>query len=509
MNSVSRRRFLYGAGASLVAWPALAGAQTSDASGRRTFIHGVASGDPLTDRVILWTRATPAAAASAPVSVRWRIADDERLTRVVAQGTAMARAERDFTVKVDAAGLRPGTTYYYAFDAAGEQSLVGRTRTLPARGASRLRLGVVSCADYEKGYFNVYRNLAARQDLDAVLFLGDYVYEYSTTTPGIIRVPGRVPAPAHECASLDDYRLRYGSQHLDPDLAALHAVHPCIAVWDDHESANDSWRDGAQRHDAEQGPWAARKAAARQAFDEWLPLRETSRMYRRFGFGGLADVMMLDGRSYRDQQVLASDYVALSNPRRSMLGAEQEAWLYDSLRASQRAGTAWRLLGQQVIFAPFVPQVGSAQEVDNWEGYPAARSRFFDCLEQDRIADVAVLTGDIHSSWALDLPRSPLSGYDEPTGRGSLAVEIITPAVTSAPFFERGAMRERARTFKSASPHMRWMNGDRHGYVTLDITRERLHADWYHIRTITERTGDETKAASFVCERGSRRLTPA
>ena len=509
MSSVSRRRFLYGAGASLVAWPVLAGAQTSDATGRRTFIHGVASGDPLTDRVILWTRVTPAAAASAPVSVRWRIADDERLTRVVAQGTAVARAERDFTVKMDAAGLRPGATYYYAFDAAGEQSPVGRTRTLPARGASRLRLAVVSCADYEKGYFNAYRNIAARQDLDAVLFLGDYVYEYSTTTPGIVRAPGRVPAPAHECVSLDDYRLRYASQHLDPDLAALHAIHPCIAVWDDHESANDAWRDGALRHEAEQGPWAARKAAARQAFDEWLPLRESPRMYRRFGFGGLADVMMLDGRSYRDQQVLASDYAALTSPRRSMLGAEQEAWLYDSLRASQRAGTAWRLLGQQVIFAPFVPQVGSAQEVDNWEGYPAARSRFFDCLEQDRIADVAVLTGDIHSSWALDLPRSPLSGYDEPTGRGSLAVEIITPAVTSAPFFSRAGMPERAKTFKSASPHMRYMDGERHGYVTLDITRERLHAEWYHVRTIAERTADETRAASFVCERGSRRLTPA
>ena len=254
-----------------------------------------------------------------------------------------------------------------------------------------------------------------------------------------------MPAPAHECVSLDDYRLRYASHHLDPDLTALHATHPCIAVWDDHESANDSWRDGALRHEAEQGPWPARKAAARQAFDEWLPLRESPRMYRQFGFGGLADVMMLDGRSYRDQQVLAGDYVALTSPRRSMLGAEQEAWLYDRLRrSSQRAGTAWRLLGQQVIFAPFVPQVGSALEVDNWEGYPAARTRFFDCVERDRIADVAVLTGDIHSSWALDLPRSPLSGYDSTTGRGSLAVEIITPAVTSPPFFSRAGARERA-----------------------------------------------------------------
>jgi alkaline phosphatase D len=487
----------------------LAGAQTRD-DGRRVFVHGVASGDPLETRVVLWTRVTPAGAAAAgPVSVRWRLAEDDRLTRVVAQGTVAARPERDFTVKVDAAGLRPGTTYYYAFDTAGEQSPVGRTRTLPARGASRLRLAVVSCADFEKGYFNSYRNIAARPDLDAVLFLGDYIYEYSTTTPGIERVAGRVPAPVHECVNLDDYRQRYATQHLDPDLAALHATHPCIAVWDDHESANDAWRDGALRHEAEQGPWAARKAAARQAFDEWVPLRETTRMYRRFGLGGLADVMMLDGRTYRDRQVLASDYVALTDPKRSMLGAEQEAWLYDALRTSQRAGTTWRLLGQQVIFAPFVPQVGSALEVDNWEGYPAARSRFFDCVEYDRIADVAVLTGDIHSSWALDLPRSPLSGYDEGTGRGSLAVEVITPAVTSQPFFSRAGSRERAKAFHSASPHMRYMDGDRHGYVTLDITRDRLLAEWYHVRTVTESTADESKAATFVCERGSRRLVPA
>jgi len=511
VGQVTRREFIRGAGTTLAAWPVLAGVARAQATdGRRVFLHGVASGDPLADRVVLWTRVTPVSAtAASPVNVRWRIADDERFARVVARGTAVATPERDFTVKVDAAGLRPGATYYFGFDAGGEESRVGRTRTLPARGVSRLRLALVSCADFEKGYFNAYRNIAARPDLDAVLFLGDYIYETATNTPGVERVAGRVPAPAHECVSLEDYRLRYASHHTDPDLLALHLTHPCIAVWDDHESANDSWREGAQRHDAAQGAWAARKAAARRAFDEWMPIRESPRMYRRFGFGGLVDVMMLDGRSYRDRQVLASDYVALTSPRRSMLGAEQEAWLYEALRQSARAGTGWRLIGQQVIFAPFVPQVGSAQEVDNWEGYPATRSRFFDCLEHDRIADVAVLTGDIHSSWALDLPRSPLSGYDEATGHGSLAVEIITPAVTSAPFFSRAGARDRAATFHSASPHMKYMDGERHGYVTLDITAARLQAEWYHVRTLTERTADETRAASFVCERGSRRLVRA
>jgi alkaline phosphatase D len=510
----TRRQFIRGTSATLAAWPLFESAAVAqDAAGRRLFRHGIASGDPLTDRVILWTRVSPAAPSSTAVQVRWRVAADERLTRVVARGTAVARPEADFTVKVDAAGLRPGATYYFAFDAEGEESPVGRTRTLPARGASRLRLAVVSCADFEKGYFNVYRNIAARQELDAVLFLGDYIYEYPVNSPGFAKVAGRDPEPAHECVTLQDYRLRYASHHTDPDLLALHAIHPCIAVWDDHESANDAWRDGAQRYEPGQGNWAAQRAAARRAFDEWLPIRVpprgTSPMYRRFAFGGLADVMMLDGRSFRDRQVLPSDYAALTDPRRSMLGAAQEAWLYDALRQSARGGTTWRLIGQQVLFAPFVPPVGSAIEVDNWEGYPAARSRFFDCLERERITDVAVLTGDIHSSWALDLPRSPLSGYDDTTGRGSLAVEIVTPAITSSPFLERRGMRERATTFHSASPHMRYMDGDRHGYVTLDITAERLQADWYHVRTITERTADEEKAASFVSERGSQRLVRA
>jgi alkaline phosphatase D len=510
----TRRQFIRDASATLAAWPLLGRAAGAlDVSGRRVFRHGIASGDPLAERVILWTRVSPAASATAPVQVRWRVADDERLTRVVARGTALATLEADFTVKVDAGGLRPGATYYFAFDAAGEESPIGRTRTLPARGAARLRLGVVSCSDFEKGYFNAYRNLAARPDLDAVLFLGDYIYEYPTNTPGIERVAGREPEPAHECVTLGDYRLRYASHHTDPDLLALHAVHPCIAVWDDHESANDAWRDGAQRHEPGQGAWPTRRGAARRAFEEWLPMRVAPRgaspMYRRFAFGGLADVMMLDGRSFRDRQVLASDYVALTDPRRSMLGAAQEAWLYDALRQSSRGGTAWRLIGQQVLFAPFVPHVGSAQEVDSWEGYPGARSRLLDCLEHDRVSDVAVLTGDIHSSWALDLPRSPLSSYDDATGRGSLAVEIVTPAVTSSPFFSRAGARERSATFASASPHMKFMDGARHGYVTLDITAERLQADWYHVRTITERTADEEKAASFVSERGSRRVVRA
>jgi alkaline phosphatase D len=509
VRGVGRRDFIRGATAALAAWPALGAAQPPGASGRKIFLHGIASGDPLADRVMLWTRVTPPGATTGSIAVQWRVAEDEWMTRVVARGTVSADATRDFTVKVDAGGLRAGTIYYFSFTAAGEESPVGRTRTLPARGASRLRLAVVSCADFEKGYFNVYRNIAARPDLDAVLFLGDYIYEYAVNTPGFEGVEGRNPAPAHECVSLEDYRLRYASHHLDPDLTALHAVHPCIAIWDDHESANDAWRDGALRHEAQQGPWTARRAAARRAFDEWLPVRESRHMYRRFGFGGLADVMMLDGRSYRDRQVLASNPAALASPRRSMLGAAQEAWLYDSLRQSSRAGTAWRLVGQQVLFAPFAAQVGSALEIDNWEGYPAARSRFFDCVERDRISDVAVLTGDIHSSWALDLPRTPLSGYDAATGRGSLAVEIVTPAITSSPFMSRRGMRERARAFPSVSPHMRWMDGDRHGYVTLDVTRDRLMADWYHVRTITERTPDETKAASFVCERGSSRVVPA
>ena len=511
---LTRRRFLGGTAAAAAAWPFALRAQAPP-DPRRLFQHGVASGDPLVDRVMLWTRVTTPETRSAvgPVEVQWQVAHDERLTRVVASGTATARSERDFTVKVDAGGLEPGRAYFYAFEAGGERSPVGRTKTLPAGGAGRVRLASVSCSNYPAGYFNVYRCVANRADLDAVLHLGDYIYEFADGVYGDSKSTGRLPLPAGEALSLHDYRLRYAIYRSDIDLQAAHAAHPFIVVWDDHEIANDAWAGGAANHDASEGDWGARRAAAYQAYLEWLPVRESPgsgvRLYRDFRFGALADLIMLDTRGFRDRQLYGGTSLEINAPERSLLGAEQEAWLFDRMRASQKAGTTWRLLGQQVLFASVTPPLVPVLNADVWDGYPAARSRVLDLLSREKIGDVAILTGDLHSSWAFDVPRDPWRGYEPQTGAGSLAIELVTPAISSPPFFSDPRLRDQAALLRLLAPHLKYLDGERRGYVLLDVTRDRLEAEWYVVPTVTERSDDESKAAAFVCEIGSSRLVPA
>ena len=512
---ITRRTFIQGAAASAVLIPlAVRAEQAAPDPALRLFRHGVASGDPLTTRVILWTRVTPAAtrSASGPIDVQWQIASDEKLGQVVARGTAQAAAERDFTVKVDAGNLQPGRTYYYAFTTGGERSPVGRTKTLPDR-ADRLRFGTVSCSNYPAGYFNVYRCLANRSDLDAVIHLGDYIYEFANGRYGDGSASGRVPLPPGEASTLEDYRHRYATYRSDGDLQDAHRLHPFIVVWDDHESANDAWAGGAGNHDPGKGDWATRLSAAYRAYLEWMPIRESKEtgihLYRAFRFGDLADVVMLDTRGLRDQQAPGNDAKTLADPKRSLLGAAQEAWLFDQLRASQRAGSPWRILGQQILFATLSFPGLPVANPDLWDGYQPARNRLFDLLASDKITDVAILTGDIHSSWAFDVPRNPWSGYDPTTGAGSVAVELVTPAVSSPPFFASAELRERAAKLRPLARHLKFLEGERNGYMLLDVTRNRIQAEWYHVPTVAQRTDTETRAASFVCERGSSRLSPA
>src|SRR5687768_3943139 len=356
--TLSRRAFIRGAAASALV-PAALRAQDADRLGGRLFRHGVASGDPLQDRVILWTRLTPPAtrsaglgaealAKAAPIEVTWRITSDERLTQVVARGTASAAPDRDFTVKVDAAGLLPGRVYHYAFEAGGQQSPIGRTKTLAADGVERLRLAAVSCSNYPSGYFNVYRCLANRQDLDLVLHLGDYIYEFANGVFGDGSAAGRVPLGG-EAVTLADYRLRYATYRTDPDLQDAHRLHPFVVVWDDHEIADNTWSGGALNHQPRQGSWPTRLNAAYRAYLEWLPIREAPgraiQLYRSFRAGNLADIVMLDTRGLRDQQLLTNrNDPRLTNARRSLLGAKQEAWLFDQLRASKTRGAGWRVV---------------------------------------------------------------------------------------------------------------------------------------------------------------------
>jgi alkaline phosphatase D len=521
---LNRREFLWNTAASGLIVPFTTRAQTHGTLASRRFRHGVASGDPLTDRVILWTRisagAIPAGSAGAPngasaVDVRWRVAADPALAKVVASGTVRTAASRDFTVKVDAGGLEPATTYYYGFDTGIDRSPVGRTRTLPAADVTRLRLAVVSCANYPYGFFNVYGRVAARADLDAVLHLGDYMYEFENGRYGDGAKIDRVPRPVGETVTLDDYRMRYETYRSDPHLQEAHRQHPFITVWDDHELTNNAWRDGGANHQPEnEGDWPTRRAAAYRAYLEWMPVREHAdfvpRLYRTFRFGRLADLVMLDARSLRDEQVAVDDLAGLADPKRTVLGAAQEAWCVDQLRASARAQTRWRLLGQQVLFARMTPGGQKVRNADSWDGYQAARDRLLDALQQEQIRDVVILTGDVHSSWALDVPRSGWDGYNARTGEGSLAVELVAPAISSPPIFANdGKGRERAAALKVMLPHLKFMDGDHRGYVVLDVTPERIRADWFFVPTVQERTDKESHAASLVSERGSSHLVDA
>jgi alkaline phosphatase D len=506
----SRRAFL-SAGLALGAAPLVVRAAQDAAN--PVFRHGVASGDPLHDRVILWTRVS-GAAAHETVDVDWMIARDPGMSRVVGRGRARTSAARDFTVKVDATGLDPAATYYYRFAARREQSPVGRTRTLPLANAQRLKVALASCANYPFGYFNVYARIAARRDLDAVLHLGDYIYEYANNSygnrPQGDGTPfGRIPAPNRELLLLDDYRARYAQYREDPDLQEAHRQHPFIVVWDDHETANNAWRGGAQNHQEDEGEWPTRVAAASRAWWEWMPAREVpgadGRMFRRFVIGDLADLFMLDTRvTGRDQQVSNKDVEALERSSRHLLGAEQEQWLFAGLADSRRAGRPWQILGQQVMFAPQTPPNRPGGNADSWDGYRAARRRVFDAAAEAGVRHLVVFTGDVHSSWAYDLAPDPFDAakYDPTTGRGAVGTEIVTPAVTSP----TSLTAEQLTALRAARPHLKFVDAPQRGYVVVEITPERLQAEWWLVPTITERVADETRAIRLVSEAAAPRL---
>jgi alkaline phosphatase D len=462
------------------------------------FVHGVASGDPTPDALIIWTRASTAA-AGAPVDVLWEVSADDFAT-IAATGTVTTDESRDWTVKVDVTGLTAATRYAYRFTALGEVSRTGRGRTAPAGAADRLRLGVCSCSSYLHGYFHGYRALAA-QDLDAVIHLGDYIYEYGDGEYGDVRTV----QPPHEIVSLSDYRTRYGHYRLDPDLQEVHAAHAFIPVWDDHELTDNAWNGGALNHQpATEGDFADRRMVAAQAYREWMPIRDQSdgRIYRHLGFGDLVDLFMLDTRLFGRDQQYDEGGPPRDDPARTLLGAEQEAWLASELPA---ATATWKLIGQQVMMGQ-LPQLANS---DAWDGYPAARTRFFDLLEQQRVADVVVLTGDIHSSWAMDLARDPTDtvAYDPATGQGSLAVELVTPGITS-PGVPEG-LSAGVIGIVSENRHLKFVDPSRRGFIVLDIDRTRVEGSFHlldEVQIMDPAPAEPTLRAKVEVRQGTPRI---
>jgi alkaline phosphatase D len=528
----SRRGFFQrsgGAALALAAAPALA--LQNDVRGS-VFQHGVASGDPLSDRVMLWTRVTTAQRAA--VIVAYTIATDPLMTQVVQQGRAKTNPDRDFTVKVDAAGLQPGTTYYYRFTALGQDSPVGRTRTLPVGATARLRLAVVSCSNHAAGYFNAYRRIAERADIDAVVHLGDYLYEYGPNQYGSLRTP----EPPNEMVTLSDYRLRHAQYKRDADSIEMHRQHPLIAIWDDHEITNDAWRDGAENHTpGAEGNWNDRVNLGLQAYYEWMPVRIPDVTKRRenqraFRFGDLAELVMLEERlSARSEQLAATvptpfgnGFVqtgAFADATRTLLGTTQEAWLGERLRTTP---ARWKLLGQGVMFAqlklqgaPLAQGGGVFLNSDQWDGYQPARDRVYDIFkgtsQHAPVNNCVVLTGDIHSSWAADLSQDPnnpntaTGGYNPTTGEGSRAVEFVGTSVSSPG--ANDPTGSTAALLRSINPHFKYINLTQRGYLLVDITPQRVVGEWWFVDTVQSISNVQTFGTAFEVQNGTNRLQPS
>lgn len=497
------------------------------------FQYGVASGDPLPDRVVIWTRvtpdpgATPGSGKGAPTAVRWRVSRRRDLADPVASGTFTTDPASDHTVKIDVPGLSPGTTYHYGFTVGTEASPVGHTRTAPAAGASpsRLRFGFVSCSNYAAGWFVPYRYLASRCDLDFVLHVGDYTYEYGDGQYGGVRPLD----PPGETTTLEHYRRRQALYKADPDLAALHANVPWITTIDDHEVADNAWRDGAGNHDpATEGVFRTRRNAGYQAYREWMPIRpattpteDETRWYRRFTWGTLADLAMLDLRQYRDQPGTPTDPTLAT---KTMVGPAQQSWLLDHLAATT---PRWRLVGNSVQFMQVLyPNVGgsvgfaaltpqTALNTDAWDGYPGTRAAVQGAIEAHAADyDAVFLTGDIHSSWAAELPT--FAAPPVAPGYTSRAVELVCPSVTSDGFGEilpPGLLAAGLALVTGSNPHVKYLEGTRHGCCVVDVTAARVQCDWYFTTSTaadvrTDPAATMQPGASWRTRAGSKRLEP-
>lgn len=522
----------------------------------KPFYHGVASGDPLHDRVILWTRITPDRQLPR-VPVRYTVATSPafRPSEIVARGIQLTDVSRDYTVKIDVTGLKPATTYYYYFSYRNTHSMVGRTRTAPEVSSDQLKFAVVSCSNYQAGYFNAYRAISQQKDLDAVIHLGDYIYEYGAgegTYGYDDSRSDRAHIPDTEILTLADYRTRYSLYRLDSDLQAAHQQHPFIPIWDDHESANDAYANGAENHNEGEGSWEVRKAISKKVYFEWMPIREqvNEAIYRTISYGDLADMILIDTRlEGRDKQINDVTNPALYAPDRTLLGNNQETWLKEQLLNSR---AKWKVIANQVIFSEFhvgwaasglgqSPEALESQFLDIWDGYPAERNSLIDFIGTNDLDDVVILTGDFHSTFAYDVAKfpsyfslnDPLNTqkqvlYDPTTGAGSVAVEFATPSITSANFdenleaaaggseaggdalangFEQQINQPLPAPFYiNPNPHLKYVDLDQHGYFILDLQPEKAQADWYFMQTIFEKNSQTNFAQGVYTEQGANHL---
>lgn len=549
----SRRNFLRQAGAGAALLPAAASLRAVPTP-TGPFTHGIASGDPLADRVIIWTRVNPALGAR--VQLFWDVAFDAGFATMVRRGRAVTTGAIDHTVKVDVIGLPANTTLYYRFRIGNEFSATGRTRTLPVGPTAQVKLAVFSCANFPAGYFHAYAEAAKEADLNAAVHLGDYIYEYQASgyASGDAASLGRESLPTTEILTLADYRLRHAQYRTDEDLQALTANVPLICVWDDHETANDAWRDGAQNHtEGLEGTFAARKAAAIQAYHEWMPIRtpDASRyekIFRSFSFGDMVDLHMLDTRLVgRDRPLSYGNYnfntpagavqfqADMTNANRQLLGQEQFSWLAQRM---QSTNGRWTILGQQVLMgrmnvpSPLVlfqvtfsqyqallvkaqtaPGTLTSQEqqilaapaipynLDAWDGYAVAREQLLGlCRALGK--DLVVLSGDTHNAWANDL-------LDFQNNR--VGVEFATSSVSSPgfeEFFPNESPAAVAGGLAQLIGPLVWANTQLRGYMLVTATAQECRADWKFVTTVKSQTYSVLVGQSLRTLSGQKQIIP-
>ncbi|MEZ5939597.1 MAG: alkaline phosphatase D family protein [Hyphomonadaceae bacterium] len=519
------RRGLFGAGAaSLAAACATTGTGAPKYEGTVAFKHGVASGDPTQDAVILWTRATPT--TDGPVPVNWAISPKGNSRDIIQSGYMVTGPERDYTVKVDVTGLEPGKEYSYWFWTGQTVSGAGVTRTLPATGLDDFRMAVVSCSNWPFGFFNVYREIAERNNVHAVIHLGDYIYEYGVNGYGgeIGKRLGRNHEPSHECLTLADYRTRYAQYRSDPDLQVAHAIAPWFCTWDDHESANNSYRSGAGNHQPEtEGDWTARKAQAVQAYLEWIPVRDPvpgrprDAVFHKVDIGDLATLFLLESRligrsdeitygeiglaAPEDRARVAAEVKAkIEDPSRTMLGMEQEQWLAEALAESTRSGRRWQVLGNQVTMAKVtnpdlekglsadqwaqVPpgsrrwyesgKYGLEWNPDAWAGFPAARERLY-ASARSAGARIVTLTGDTHTAWGNDLHDK--DGY-------LVGVEFGCTSVSSNGAGDSLPLEELNWLMTEANDEVVYYNAFGRGFTLLTLSADRVEGEFVRVSTV-------------------------
>ena len=510
-------------------------AQTPVISAARGFTHSVASGEPMGDSMLLWTRYVPASGDSAELRVEMSASAD--FATIVGGGTQVTGPWRDWTSKITVGGLRAGTVYYYRFIAAdGTKSPVGRTKTLPEGAVKSFKAAIFSCSNLPFGYFNAYAHAAARNDIDLAVHLGDYLYEYPVGNYPAVQdtVAGRLIEPATEMVRLADYRLRFASYRADPDLQKLHQLVPMIMQWDDHESANDSWEGGAQNHQNDEGEWSVRQAASVQVYREWMPISDEP--WKAYDIGTLATLFRTETRllGRTKQPDIAPLFKNLNvakalaefrdgawqNPSMTMMGSQQEEWLAHGIRTSVKAGQQWQVVGFGTIMGTtMVPEAaagwlasdasprsrnyvlagiaaskaGLPANFDNWGGYPAARARFLKGAQASG-ANLVVISGDSHNGWAYDLAQDGKAAGVEFAGHG-----VTSPGYESAIKVDPKSV---AAALVAASPELKWCDTSRRGYMALTITPERVSNDWIFVDTIKAKSMAAATGHTATVSRG-------